>query len=120
MNLDLDGFELVKISHNAHERSKSIFIRLSKAEHIAKCVYLSRSLCEKCNFKPGDRVDLYRNGNTFCLRKANVGCLTIRKNGSNGAKITSVNLWLTLHSILGDNKLTAICDNNMVMFGIGD
>lgn len=42
-------------------------------------VTISANLVEQLGFEKDDRVDLYRKGDTFALKKAKAGCITLCK-----------------------------------------
>lgn len=56
---------------------------------------ITAALAQEAGFKHGDRLDLYRMGNTFAFKKDPVGLTTFRSLGRAGTlSATSIKLWL--------------------------
>ena len=91
MSMDLSLFTKVDIQSSASTRSKSIIRATKKGYNFS----ISAKTSIESGLKPEDRVDLYRMGQTYALKKSNVGALTLKRCGSGPSlRISSMSLWL--------------------------
>lgn len=76
-------------------RDDKMTVRMCKKGHRT---VLSASLAKKAGWKVGDKVTLYRMGNTFALNRETAGLMKMHKNSgstkSDSLVITNQRLWL--------------------------
>lgn len=122
MNLDFDLSNFKKI--NLPQGKTASFekrISLSTGKGHNYQTLISRALAEECGFTSGTRLDLYKDGEVFMLKEANVGVLKCRFNsGSKSIIISSMPLWLELKTVLGDSPIKFIAKSGMLIFSKGE
>lgn len=66
--------EFTKCDVYVRGQSRGDCVYVNKKAHT---VTIAAGLVEQVGFKKGDRVDLYRKGATFAIKKAKAGCITL-------------------------------------------
>ena len=78
---------------------------------------VSSALNRKLGYQAGDRLDLYKMGSTFALKKDNVGLLKVTTSkGYGGAKITSKGLVLEIRATVGQCEFETWIEDGVLLF----
>lgn len=112
--MDLSLFTKVDCKRNNYSRNGGEIVFYRKG-HRAR---LSGDLVEQANLKAHDRIDLYKLGNTYALKKDPVGCLKLSTAGGGKClSICSVSLWLNTAPHAGDaERYEAWVEEGIVFF----
>lgn len=128
--MDFTGFEKLNISQRSGSRlgSDAMFVTLRKSGYQLS---MSVSLSRASGLSPGDRVDLYRNGTVYALRKASCGCLTLRGRRredaerlgerEKGLHVSSVQAYLSVAPFAGGRtRFKAWFEDDAILFDISE
>lgn len=90
--MDLSLFEKVELTNGRKGETATITMHKKGYRTV-----ISSDICQKAGLTDNDRIDLYKMGQTYALRKASAGCVKFNKVGGGGGHslmICNQGLWL--------------------------
>lgn len=122
-----NGFEWEKIEVEPRRREKFVdrvwLERASaKSDKAYRRVCISKNLLEQTALIAGDRVDLFRHGQTYMFKPSEVGLYTLRekyktkKGGTPPLFIMSTQLSSTIHALAQAERFDAWVDDGCILF----